>query len=59
MSNEIKFTLYILGLGVSIMAYAHGVFAEKSSIKELSNKIDRIDQRIFEMYKDYEFNRRN
>jgi len=44
MKNEIKYALYMLGLGMTLVAYAHSQFATKSTVEVM-------DQRIYDIWK--------
>jgi bacteriorhodopsin len=42
--DEIKYALYLLGLGVTLVAYAHATFATKSTV-------EKMDDRVYEIWK--------
>jgi hypothetical protein len=42
MKDEIKYALTLLGLGVSLIAYAHANFATKSDVSEMKQDIREI-----------------
>jgi len=44
MKNELKYALYMLGLGMTLVAYAHSQFATKSTVEVM-------DQRIYDIWK--------
>lgn len=44
MKNEIKWALYCVGLGMTLIAYAHSQFATKSTVEVM-------DQRIYDIWK--------
>ena len=50
MRNEVRWTIYLMGLGMSLVAYAHYTFATKSLVERMFNKIDRIDDRVLKIY---------
>jgi bacteriorhodopsin len=52
MRSEIKWVLYLVGLGMSLVAYAHFTFATKPEVKEVKNTIERMDNRIYEIWKE-------
>lgn len=45
MKDEIKYAIAMIGLGVSIIAYAHANFASKTTV-------DEMDKRIYEIWKE-------
>jgi bacteriorhodopsin len=45
MKNEIKYALYLIALGFSLVAYAHLNFATKDSVSEMKQDIREI--RVF------------
>lgn len=50
MRNELKYAIYLIGLGMSLVVYAHTTFATKHSVESLSQKIEKIDHRIYEIW---------
>jgi len=47
MKNEIKYFIYVLCLGMALVAYAHNEFAAKDDVKEM--KHDLRDIRMYLM----------
>lgn len=45
MKDEIKYALLILGLGMSLVVYAHNTFATKTVV-------ETMDARIYEIWKE-------
>lgn len=45
MRNEIKYAVYMIALGASLVVYAHANFASKSTVEEM-------DKRIYEIWKE-------
>jgi bacteriorhodopsin len=45
MKNEIKYALYLMGLGFCLIAYAHSQFATKSTV-------EKMDDRVYEIWKE-------
>jgi hypothetical protein len=43
MRNEIKYAIYCIGLGMTLIAYAHSQFATKSTV-------ELMDQRIYDIW---------
>lgn len=43
MREEIKYFVYVMGIGFILLAYAHANFASKSTV-------EKMDQRIYEIY---------
>lgn len=50
MRAELKWFIYIIGLGMSLVAYAHFTFATKSMIDLIYDKLKTIDQRVYDMH---------
>ena len=50
MKNEIKYVLYLIGLGMSLVMYAHTEFSTKREVEGLRSVIDRIDQRVYDIH---------
>ena len=57
MKTEIKHALYLIGLGMALVAYAHANFATKQMVKDaraardreadsIINRLDRIEAKI-------------
>lgn len=42
MKNEIKYAVYLIVLGASLVAYAHSNFATKDDVKEMKQDIRDI-----------------
>jgi hypothetical protein len=49
MNNEVKYALYLIGLGMSmgfaVIVYAHASFASKTTV-------EKMDERIYEIWKE-------
>jgi hypothetical protein len=52
MKNEIRYTLYVLGLGASLVAYAHSQFATKTRVERIEDAVKRVDERVYEIWKE-------
>jgi len=50
MRNEIKYVLYLVGLGASLVAYAHVTFATKSEVENIRDILRTIDQRVYDIH---------
>jgi bacteriorhodopsin len=42
MKDEIKYALYLIGLGIFLVAYAHANFATKDSVTEMRQDVREI-----------------
>lgn len=51
MKNEIKWVLYLIGLGMALVAYGHSQFATKSEMVDVKTKVETMDARIYEIWK--------
>lgn len=51
MKKEIQYVLTLVGLGASLVAYAHVTFATKSEVEVLHTIIEKIDQRVYDIHK--------
>lgn len=51
MKTEIKYALYLIGLGMSLLMYAHAEFSTKKEVDSLKTVVDRIDQRVYDIHK--------
>ncbi len=49
MKNEIKYAFYLLGLGMTLIAYAHATFATKHQVDSNSDYLKRIDDRVYKI----------
>ena len=45
MKDEIKYAIYMIVLGASLVVYAHANFASKSTV-------EKMDERIYEIWKE-------
>lgn len=52
MKNEIKYALYLVGLGVSLIAYAHATFSTKETTKTIKDDATAIREDIREIRND-------
>ncbi len=50
MKNEIKWVIYLIALGMSLVAYAHSTFATKSIIELIYDKLKVIDARVYDIH---------
>lgn len=50
MKNEIKYAIYMLGLGATLLAYAHANFATKSVVEANTDRIIEMDKRIYDIW---------
>ena len=51
MRAEIKWFIYALGLGMGLVAYAHVQFATKTEVKEVKSTVEKMDERIYDIWK--------
>jgi len=51
MRAEIKWFIYALGLGMGLVAYAHVQFATKYEVKEVKSTVEKMDERIYDIWK--------
>lgn len=49
---EIKWVIYLIGLGGALVAYAHVQFATKAEVKEVKTSIEKMDSRIYDIWKE-------
>lgn len=49
MKNEIKYAIYMVGLGMTLVIYAHSEFSTKREVESLKLVIDRIDGRVYDI----------
>ena len=49
--KNIKMALYFVGLGMSLVAYAHFTFATKSDVSYLVDTVKTIDGRVYDMHR--------
>lgn len=49
MKNEIRYMVMILGLGLSLAAYAHLNFASISLVERIFDRIEKLDGRIYDI----------
>lgn len=50
MKAEIKWAIYLIGLGMALVTYAHVQFATKSEVKEVKDSVSKMDARIYDMW---------
>lgn len=50
MKNEIKYAIYLIGLGMGLVFYAHATFTTKEETRDVKEIVIRIDQRVYEMH---------
>jgi hypothetical protein len=48
--EEIKFILFLLGLGGSLVAYAHATFATKTSAQEIKDDVKDIRIMVYDLW---------
>jgi len=46
MRNQIKYTLYLICLGASLIAYAHSTFSTKDTVNTLHQDVREIRQDV-------------
>jgi len=51
MKEQIKWAIYLIAVGFSLLAYAHLTFATKDGVLSNTQTLMRIDQRVWEIYK--------
>lgn len=51
MRQEIKWGIYLVSLGMSLVAYAHMTFATKGITELLYERLKVIDERVYEIHK--------
>ena len=52
MNHEIKYVLYLLGLGASLVAYAHSAFSTKEEVRTVKDTVQKMDERVYEIWKE-------
>lgn len=50
MKNDIKFMVYLVAVGASLIVYAHATFTTRYTMEDLVKKIDTIDQRLYDIH---------
>jgi len=50
MRSEIKYVLYLVGLGASLVAYANFTFATKEEVRDIKSMLRTIDQRVYDIH---------
>ena len=45
MKDDLKYALYLIGVGMTVVVYAHATFATKSTV-------EKMDERIYEIWKE-------
>lgn len=50
MKNELKYAIYMIGLGMTLVIYAHSEFSTKREVESLKTVIERIDQRVYDIH---------
>jgi len=50
MRSEIRFTLFLISLGASLVAYAHVTFATKGEAKNIRELLHTIDARVYDIH---------
>jgi len=51
MKSEIQYVLYLIGLGASLVVYAHTTFATKEEVKTIHEMLSTIDSRVYDIHK--------
>ena len=51
MRKEIQYFITILGLGASLIVYAHSSFASKDTVQAVEKRLILIDKRIYDLHK--------
>jgi len=51
MKKEIQFALWLVGLGASIIVYAHAVFPTKYTVDNMSAQMTIMDKRIYDIHR--------
>jgi len=50
MKNELKYVLYLITLGASLVSYAHFTFATKYEVRNIREILKTIDQRVYDIH---------
>lgn len=51
MRKEIVFVLSLIGMGASLVVYAHSTFTTKETTKNIHDIVKTIDQRVYNIHK--------
>ena len=46
----ITFVLFSIGLGATLVVYAHSTFATKTTVEKMHDAIIRIDRRVYDLH---------
>jgi bacteriorhodopsin len=48
--SEIKWAIYLVGLGMALVVYAHAQFATKDEVKEVKVSVRTMEGRIYDLW---------
>jgi hypothetical protein len=48
--SEIKWAIYLIGLGMALVVYAHAQFATKDEVKDVKTTVHKMDDRIYDLW---------
>lgn len=49
--EDLKYILFLVGLGASLVVYGHTTFATKDRVKDNTEILKVIDQRVYDIHK--------
>jgi hypothetical protein len=52
MRGEVKYVLYLIGLGMGLVAYAHSQFSTKAELQTVKTTVEKMDERIYQIWKE-------
>lgn len=52
MRDEIKYAIYMLALGASLVVYAHANFSTKEETSSVKSTVEKMDERVYEIWKE-------
>lgn len=50
MKEEIKYFVWIFGLGAALVIYAQATFATRHSVRSVRDVLETIDQRVYDLH---------
>jgi bacteriorhodopsin len=48
--SEIKWAIYLIGLGMGLVMYAHAQFATKAEVKDIKTSVGKMEDRIYDLW---------
>ena len=49
--EEFRFGVWLIGLGIALIAYAHATFATKDEMRTVKDVLKTLDQRVYDIHK--------